>query len=317
MTSSPSAQPGVRPTMSVADWARLAALSVLWGGSFLFMRVLAPEVPPLTIVFGRVAIGAVALGVALAGLRQPLPRGRPIWLAFAGMGVLDNLVPFALLAWGERHVSAGLAAIVNATTPVFSILVAHWLGTDERLTPARLVGVGLGLAGVVVLLGPQALAGGGSEQGLAVWAVLACLLAALSYGFANIFGRRFRRLGLTTLAVSSGQLVATSAMSLPLMLLVDRPWSLPTPSPVAWAALAALGLLSTGLAYLIFFRLLASAGAVNTSLVTLLVPVSALLLGWLVLDEAPGPAALAGLGLIAAGLLAIDGRVASILSSKS
>jgi drug/metabolite transporter (DMT)-like permease len=301
--------------MTGLEWALLGLLSLVWGGSFFFNRVLVVELQPFTVVFGRVAIAALALLIVLRIRGQPLPRSGPLWRSFFIMGTLNSLIPFALIVWGQTQIASGLAAILNATTPLFTALVVHYLAKDERerLTGNRLLGVIVGLIGVVLIVGPASLAG----LGLNLMAQVAVLGAALSYGFANNFGRRFRAAGVPPLIAAAGQICATTVMSFPLMLLVDRPWELATwPGPSTWAALLGLGLLSTALAYVIFYRLLAGAGAVNVALVTLLVPASALILGALVFGERLDWNQLIGMAVILAGLVFIDGRVLVALARR-
>ncbi|MFE0753829.1 DMT family transporter [Inquilinus sp. NPDC058860] len=301
--SSPHPSRPAPPSMGLTDWLLLIGLSLVWGGSFFFAKVAVAEVPPLTVVFARVGLAAIALLLVLRLIGQPLPRDRRIWAAFFGMGLLNNLIPFCLIVWGQTRIGSGLAAILNATTPLFTVLVAHVLTADERLTPKRLAGVVLGLAGVVVMIGPQVLGGLGGE----VTAQIAILGAALSYAFAGIFGRRFR--ALPPMVTATGQVSATSVMMLPVVCLVDRPWTLPMPSGATLLSLVGLALLSTSLAYVLYFKLLARVGATNTVLVTLLIPPSALLLGHLVLGEVLSGRAWAGMALIALGLIALDGRL--------
>ena len=291
--------------MSPAEWGALILLSLLWGGSFFFAKVAVSTLPPLTVVLTRVGLAALALGLLLRLRGVALPRGAVIWGAFFGMGLLNNLIPFTLLFWGQTVIASGLAAILNATTPVFTLLVAHALTRDERLSAHRVAGVALGLVGVGLLVGMEALTGSGGQ----LPAILACLGAALSYGFAGVFGRRFRRMGIEPTVGAFGQVTASTAMMLPLVLAIDRPWQLEVPGPAVWGALIGLALLSTAMAYVLFFRLLATAGATNTVLVTLLVPVSAVLLGEVVLGESVAPPQLGGMALIGAGLLVMDGRV--------
>ncbi len=287
--------------MKRSDWLLLLALSALWGGSFLFYRMLAFELPPLTTVLSRVSIGAAAILLYLRASNVPLVIPRSQWRRIATLATINNVIPFTLFAWGETRVSGGTASILNAMTPMFTVLVTALILRTESLTTSRLAGVACGIAGVVVLVGPDALMGADLlGQG-------ACLLAAVSYGFALPYGRRITGVAMPVLAAC--QLSAATLILLPLVLLIDQPWTLADPTTAGWIAIGGLGLLSTGLAYLIFFRLLASAGATNLSLVTLLVPVSALLLGHLVLSEPITPRALGGMALIAAGLAAIDGRV--------
>lgn len=291
--------------MGAREWAMVMALSLLWGGSFFFIGVAVREVPPLSLVLSRVGIAALALWAVLAVTGARMPHVPGLWAAFLGMGLLNNALPFALIVWGQQHIASGLAAILNATTPLFTVLVAHLLTADERLTPAKAAGVAMGLLGVAVMLGTELLGG----LGLAVAAQLACLAAALSYALAGVFGRRFRRMGVPPLASAAGQVTASSFILLPLALAVEQPWALPAPGAASWAAMLGLGLVSTALAYVLYFRILAVAGATNLLLVTFLVPVSAILLGALLLRERLEPRHFGGMALIGAGLALIDGRL--------
>jgi drug/metabolite transporter (DMT)-like permease len=228
------------------------------------------------------------------------------------MGLLNNVVPFVLFAWGQHHIASGLASILNATTPLFAVLIAHLLTPDEKLTPLKLAGVTVGFAGAVFMIGPDAL--GGLETG--VTAQLACLAGAVSYAFAGVFGRRFKRMGVAPMATAAGQVCASTALLMPLMLLVDRPWTLVAPHAVTWGAVLGLALLSTALAYVLYFRILAAAGATNLLLVTFVIPVSAILLGALVLGETLLPRHFGGMALIGAGLACIDGRLPRLLLKR-
>jgi drug/metabolite transporter (DMT)-like permease len=292
-------------SMGLTDWALLLTLSVLWGGSFFFSKVALSELPPLSVVLARVSIAALALFVYLRIRHQPIPTDATTWTAFLGMGLLNNLIPFTLLFWGQTQIASGLASILNATTPIFSILVAHVLTSDEGITRNKLAGIVLGFSGVAVLMAGDAM----KTAGIPLLPILACLGAALSYGFAGVFGRRFRRMGISPATSAFGQVSATTLMMIPVVALVDTPWHLPMPGMTTVAALLGLGLLSTALAYILFFRILAVGGAINSSLVTLLIPVSAILLGYLFLGERLASNHLAGMGLIALGLLSIDGRL--------
>lgn len=302
----------VNTPMSPRAWAMLVALSALWGGSFFFNGVAVGELPTLTIVTARVALAALIL-LALMRLRGlAIPRSRGVWGAFLVMGLLNNVVPFYLIVWGQAHIASGLAAILNATTPLFTALVAHGLTRDEKMTGGRVFGVLAGLAGVAVMVGPGALA----DLGAGIWAQLACLGAALSYAFAGVFGRRFKAMGVTPLATATGQITASSLVLLPVMLLVDQPWTLPVPSLPTIGALVSLAALSTALAYVLYFQILASVGATNLLLVTFLIPVSAIVLGIVFLHETLAPEHLAGMALIGLGLAAIDGRVWRVLRAR-
>jgi len=291
------------PVMGAREWLLLLLLSVLWGGSFFFAEVALAALPPFTLVFARVALAVLAL-MLLCGVAGCGPWQAPqLWGAFLIMGALNNVLPFSLIFWGQTRIDSGLAAILNATTPFFTALLAQWLTADERLSPGKLSGIALGVAGVAVMLGPQVLGGLGAE----LWAQLAVLAGALSYALAGIYGRRFA--GRPPMQVAAGQLGASSLLILPVVLWLEQPWQLALPAAHIWVAVAALALVSTALAYVIYFRILATAGATNLLLVTLLIPVSAVLLGAGILDERLEATQLAGMALIALGLLQIDGRI--------
>jgi drug/metabolite transporter (DMT)-like permease len=287
----------------------LLVLALPWGGSFFFNGVAVRELPSFTLVWLRVAVAAITLLLLLSALGQRMPTGRPVWAAFFGMGLLNNVVPFALIVWGQHHIASGLASILNATTPLFTVLVADRLTPDEKVTPLKAAGVAVGFAGAVVMIGPDSLSGLGAN----VLAELACLAAALSYAFAGVFGRRFRRMGVAPMATAAGQVSASTVMLLPVMLLVDQPWTLEPPHAATWAAVLGVGLLSTALGYVLYFRILAAAGATNLMLVTFLIPVSAILLGSLVLGETLLPRHFLGMALIGMGLACIDGRLPRLI----
>jgi len=295
--------------MGPIEWALLLVLSVLWGGSFLFIKLGLRELPPLTFVFGRVFLAALALALYLRVRGIRIPRDAPTWRAFFGMGLLNNLIPFTLLFWGETRIGGGLASILNATTPIFSIILAHLLTADEKITPRKFGGILLGFAGVFVLIGGGLI----HHAGGPLMAMVACLGAALSYGLAGVFGRRFRRMGVAPALGAFGQTVTSSCMMLPIALAFEHPWVLPMPGPLTWAALLGLALLCTALGYILFFRILAAGGAVNSSLVTLLVPVSGVLLNSLFLGERLGPSQFAGMVAILCGLLVMDGRIFTLM----
>lgn len=298
----------VNIVMGPFEWLLLGVLSLLWGGSFFFGKVAVAEMGPLTIVFCRVALAALVLHTILLARGQRMPVSPKLWGMFFVMGAINNLIPFSLIFWGQIQIASGLASILNATAPLWTVLLAHFLTTDERMTGNRLGGVICGLVGAVVMIGPDALSG----IGLNVLAQFAILGAALSYAFAGIFGKRFK--GIPPLVTATGQITATAVMSLPLMLLVDRPLALPLPSLSTWAAVTVLGLFCTALAYIIYFRLLASAGATNLLLVAFLIPVSALFLGMTILGERLDPRHFAGMILIGLGLTLIDGRLLTRLA---
>lgn len=298
--------------MGRLEWLLLLILSALWGGSFFLAKIAVAEVTPLTLVLYRVAIAAIALLVYLKVSGRDLPHGGAVWGAFFGMGLLNNVIPFSLLFWGQIQIASSLASILNATTPIFTVLVAHFLTHDERLNGARIVGVGFGFTGVAVMLGLD-LSGAQTNPPLAM---LACLGAAVSYAFASVFGRRFAAMNVGPARVAFGQLTASTVLMLPIVLLLEP---LTSPLHYSWStlnAVIALALVSTALAYILFFRILASGGATNISLVTLLVPVSAILLGSIFLSEQLRPNDFAGMLLIGCGLVAIDGRFFALISRR-
>ena len=301
--SAPSPPNLVRaPTLAV--WGMLVLLGVIWGAAFFLARVAVAEIAPLTLVLLRVALAGATLHLVLAiGGRSLWPyRGR--WRDFLGMGLLNNAVPFSLLFVGQTALGAGFAAILNATMPIWTVLIAHLATSDERMQPASVAGIALGFAGVAVMLGPAALA----VSDRPVWAMVCVVGGAMSYGFAGIFGKRFA--GVPPTVTATGQLTASAAIMLPVAVLVHGVPDLAGVSGGVWGAVAVLAVVSTAFAYILFFRILAAAGAVNVSLVTLLVPPSAILLGWLFLGERLDPFAWTGLGLIASGLIVLDGRLA-------
>jgi len=289
--------------MSLRNWILLAVLGAIWGGSFLFAKVAVAEIPPLVLVFFRVSI-ACALLLAVLWRQGLLNRLEPRLAApFLVMGLLNNAVPFSLLFAGQTAIGAGLASILNATTPVFTVVVASLLVRQETLRAHRVGGVVLGVAGVAIMLSS-------SLSGLAtdpVWAQLCCLGAAVSYACAATFAKRFSTL--PPQVAATGQLIGSSLIMLPLAVVFSSGWSFSDPGLVVWLNVVALGTLATALAYQIFFRLLAEAGATNASLVTLLVPASALLFGWLILGERLGPLQLAGFAVLLIGLVVLDGRI--------
>ncbi len=294
-----------QPAMTLMTWAMLVALSLLWGGSFLFVGVAVAELPPFTIVVLRVGLAALTLLLFLRLTGRRVPGKLGVWSAFLGMGVLNNVIPFCLIVWGQTQIASGLASILNAMTPIFTVLVAHVLTADERLGPAKAIGVALGFLGVTVMIGWDALTG----LGTAVLAQLAILGAAISYAFAGVYGRRFRAMEIDPVTTATGQVTCSTLVLLPVALIVDQPWQLAMPSLGTLVSIVALAVLSTAVAYVLYFRILAAAGATNLLLVTFLIPPSAILMGWAVLAEALSPQHFAGLALILLGLAAIDGRL--------
>ena len=287
------------------EWMLLVLLSVVWGGSFFFNGIALREFPTLTIVTARVGLAALALLLLMRMLGHGIQLNRQILKAFFGMSFLNNVVPFSLIVWGQQHIASGVASILNATTPLFTMLVAHWFTTDEKINPRRLLGVLTGMGGVGLMMGLDSM----ESSGFHLLGQSAILLAAFSYGLAGVYGKRFAQLEIPPLATATGQLCASSMILIPLTLWIDQPWTMTIPSIEGMGSLLGIAVLSTALAYVIYFRLLKTAGATNLLLVTLLIPVSAIILGVFLLDESLEPQHLSGMAVISLGLLIMDGRL--------
>lgn len=299
----------INTSMGMREWLMLITLSLLWGGSFFFVGVAVAELPPLTIVTLRVGLAAITLWIIVLFMGLSLPKTPNVWVAFLIMGLLNNVIPFSLIVWGQTHIASGLASVLNATTPLFGVIVVGLLLVDERATAMKLVGVAVGFLGVVMMIGIPSL--DSVKQGT-ILAQIAILGAALSYAFASVFGRRFKAMGLKPIIIAAGQVTGSTALLAPVAFYVDGPLALlgpGSPSIIVWASILTLAVFSTALAYILYFKILASSGATNILLVTLLVPVSAIFLGLLFLNETLQWVNLAGMALIAIGLSAIDGRL--------
>jgi len=294
----------INRSMTATEWSLLLLLCLVWGGSYFYIGLAVRSVPPFSIVAFRVTLGAALLYLIVRFAGHRMPRDARTWRAFFVMGLTNNVIPFSLIAWAQGQVASGFAAILNATTPIFAVLLANVMTTDEKMTPGRLAGVVMGFLGVAVMIGPDAFSGATDD----LLADLALLAASVLYAFSPIYGRRFSREGIVPMVAATGQFGAATVMMVPLALVFDAPRRLPDPGPAVWAALIALGAVSTAFAYIIYYRLLATAGAVNLMLVTFLVPVSAIVLGALFLDERLVPVDFIGMGIVGLGLVAIDGR---------
>jgi len=288
------------------DWGLLGILSVLWGGSFFFNGVALKELPPLTLVFVRVALAALILLPVLRAYRIGFPSGFSGWRPFFGIALLNNVLPFSLIVMGQIYIPSGLASILNATTPLFTVLVMTASG-DEKLLMRRVAGVLAGLIGVIILHGQDL--GFNNSQGIGI---LLCLAAAFSYGLSALYARR-KLSNSPPLATATFQLLASSLMMAIVAAVVERPWQLPMPGATTWLSMAGLAALSTALAYIVFFQILRRSGSSNVMLVTLLIPVTALLLGYLVLGESISSREIAGAIVIGSALLLIDGRVLDLV----
>ncbi len=288
--------------MRTLDWLLLVVLSVLWGATFFFVAIAIKEVPPVTLVLARCLIAALVLLPLVFALGSNLPRTPTAWRDFVVMAILNNIIPFSLIFFAQTRIASGLASVLNATTPLFSLLVGYFFAGD-KLGWNKLAGIGIGIAGVAVLIGPEALTGKPADA----LAMLAVIGATMSYGISGLWGRRLK--AYSPAASATAQMICSTVMLTVIAGAADNFWNLPIPSAVALAAMLGLGVLSTALAYIIFFRIMASAGPTNVMLVTLLIPFSSIALGSAFLGEALTSRQILGAIVIGSGLLVIDGRL--------
>jgi drug/metabolite transporter (DMT)-like permease len=299
--------------MSTADWGIIMLLSLLWGGAFFLIELGLRGFPPNTLVFLRMALAVPPMLLALWFLKEKLPTDGKSWMQLLVLGAINAALPFILFFWGQTQIESGLASVLNATTPLWGVVTAHFLTRDEKATPARIVGVLLGIMGIIVMVGSDALQGMSGS----VWAQLACLAATLSYAFAAIYGRTLSQSTMSPMVVATGQVMTAALLMLPVALIVDQPWTLATPGWDAWAGAIGLAIPSTAVAYFFYFKLIDRAGASNAMLVAFIMPVIAIILGVVALNESVEPNEMAGALLIGLGLLAIDGRLFARFSGAS
>lgn len=292
--------------MAPSDWGWLIVLSILWGGSFLFIGLAVKELPPLVIVFARVALAAAALLPVHLLTLGALPRDRRTWVSLLGMSLLNNVIPFTLIVNGQTMIASGLASVINATAPLFGAVVLAASG-DEPLIPRKIAGLVTGLVGVAVLKGADLTTLGGQTTG-----ILLCLGAAASYGISTLWVKRRLR-GIAPLSLATGQLLWSAVIMAVLAFAFSSPSSLLQASLTAWMALLGLSLLATSLAYILFFRIVARSGPANVLLVTMLIPVSAILFGHFILGEELAAREIIGALVIGAALVIFDGRLFSRL----
>ncbi len=291
--------------MTRRDWGLIVALAVLWGSGFILIEIGLRSVPPNTLVFARMALAVPPLLLLMRMRGGTLPRDIKSWAMLSVLGTLNVVLPFILFYWGMTQISTGLASILNATTPLWGVVAAHFLTRDEKATPARVIGVLFGVAGIAVMIGVDALSG--MTSGLL--AQIACLIATLCYALGSIYGRKFGASGMAPLSIATGQVLTSAIIMFPIALITDAPWTLPLPDLPFWAATGAIAVFSTSLAYYLYFQLLESAGASNSLLVTFLIPIVAIMLGIGFLGETFSANQAAGMALIALGLVMLDGRV--------
>lgn len=278
-------------------------LAAIWGASFVSIRIALDEIGPLWVVTHRVGWAMLALWGAVVVMRLPVPRDPRVWGAFLVMGLLNNVIPFGLMAWGQLHIESGLTSILNAATAIFGVITAAVFFADERITPRKMAGVMLGFAGVATAIGLENL----SRFDLRSLAQLAVIGGTVSYALASVWARR-------TLSGQPPQVAAAGMVTGSTLILLPVAWSVEGPldvtlAPRTWVAIGYYALLGTALAYLLYYRVLGMAGSGNLMLVTLLIPPFAIVLGALLLGETLRPAAYAGFALLAVGLLILNGRI--------
>lgn len=300
-------------TMTKTLWILLFSLAAVWGGAFVFNGMALQSFGTFTVVAGRLLIGGILLNIILFLSGKRYPHTWKMAINFLILGLLNNALPFSLIVWGQTRIAAGTASILNASTPLFTIILAHFFTQDEKLKTHRLIGVLLGISGVVILFGFDAFKGSGTD----LLPRLAVLCAAISYAVAGIFSKRFSREGINPLMIASGQLIASAFITLPLALIIDQPWKISNPAPGSIIGIIGLGVLSTALAYIIYFYIVEKAGAGNALLVAMVIPFFALFLGNLILDENIEVRDLTALGILIFGLLIIDGRVLRVFGRKN
>ena len=299
------------PKLDGTGWGLIAILSILWGGAFFLIEVGLRSYPPNTLVFMRLALAVPFLWIALRLSGGRLPSDAKSWQLLAVVGLLNCALPFILFFWGQQYLDSGYASILNATTPIWGVITAHFMTSDEKATPMRIIGVLLGMAGIVVMVGPDAIAGLSDN----LLAQIACIVSTLFYSFAAIFGRRLSQANMTPMVIATGQTAAAALFMLPVVLIVDQPWAMAAPRLDATLAGLTLAVLSTALAYTLYFRLIDRAGASNAQLVAFLMPILAVILGIAFLGEALTGGQIAGAALIAAALLILDGRLIKTASA--
>ena len=300
--------------MRLKDWLTLIALALVWGSSFFFVEIAIVELTTLMIVLIRVTLAALVLWSIVLVARMKVPRHLSVWGSLFLMALFNNTLPFSLIVWGQHYITAGLASLLNATTPIFAVVLASLFLRDEKITLNKAIGIMLGFVGTLIMIGPAVLAG----LNLNVLAQLAGMGAALSYAIAGVYGRRFLSHSINNPVVIAACQLSLSALMLSLAVWWSGDWYVDAwPTTPTILSLLCLALLSTALAYVLYFKLLESAGVTNLLLVTFLIPVSAILLGIGLLGESLLATHIAGMVVIALSLITIDGRAWRILRGKA
>ncbi|MFZ1476223.1 MAG: DMT family transporter [Sphingorhabdus sp.] len=300
------------PKLDATGWGLIAILSILWGGAFFLIEVGLRSYSPNILVFMRLALAVPPMWIVMRLMGERLPTDPKSWALLMVVGALNCALPFILFFWGQQYLDSGYASILNATTPIWGVVVAHFMTHDEKATPARIVGVLVGMAGIIVMVGPDAMKGLSNN----LLAQIACIISTLFYSFAAIYGRRLSQTQMTPMVVATGQTAMAALFMLPVVLLFDQPWAMAMPRLDSTLAGVTLALLSTALAYILYFRLIDRAGASNAQLVAFLMPILAVILGIAFLGESLSGGQIAGAGLIAIGLAILDGRLVARFQKK-
>lgn len=300
------------PKLDATGWGLIAILSVLWGGAFFLIEVGLRSYSPNTLVFMRLALAVPPMWIVMRMMGERMPDDLKSWSLLMVVGALNCALPFILFFWGQQYLDSGYASILNATTPIWGVIVAHFMTSDEKATPSRIVGVLVGMAGIIVMVGPDAMKGLSNN----LLAQIACIVSTLFYSFAAIYGRRLSQTQMTPMVVATGQTAMAALFMLPVVLLFDQPWTMAMPRMDSTLAGIALALFSTALAYILYFRLIDRAGASNAQLVAFLMPILAVILGIAFLGESLSGGQIAGAVLIAIGLVILDGRLVARFQQK-
>jgi drug/metabolite transporter (DMT)-like permease len=290
--------------MKVKHFMMLVLLAALWGPSFLFIKIAVETIPPFTLVAGRVGIGAVLLVSYLYARGGRLPKKWGVWKHLALIALVHNAIPFVLFSWSEQYIDSAIASILNGTTPLFTIVLAHFFTTDDKLTPAKMTGTLIGFGGLILLLLPSFTDG----VQLTTLGVLGVALAAALYGVAIVYSRNYLR-DLPPLVAPTGQMIMATIYVLPMALLLERPFFLPAPTTESLISLLALGVFGTAVAFVVYYRLIAVADASYVSMTTYLIPIVGVVLGVIVLNEQLTWHSYAGCGLILFGVMVVNGVV--------
>ena len=301
--------PPIHTQMTCREWSLLILLSIIWGSSFFFQGYAVHALPPLTIVWLRLAIAAVSMVIIVRVFGQRVALNRQTFMPFVALGLVGLGLPFSLLVWAQTHITSSLASILNGLTPMCIMVVAQIFTNDEKINSRKIIGMVVGFTGVALMIGPEALRGITND----VLAQLGCIGACVCYAFASVFGRRLSKFDLKPAEIVTGQCIAASILLLPVTIIIEAPWRIPNPDLLVWGAVLGLAIISTSLAYMLFYRILATAGATNIGLVTFMVPITAVSLGVLILGESLELQHIFGASGIAVGLGIIDGRLLSWL----